>query len=321
VNIIKAAETSGGEVMKAVAQEAHMVDKPIRVLAIDDEVFNLEILTKHLNKAGFEAIEAKSGEEAWEYLRSHPDGVDIILMDKMMPGINGIDLTKKIKADPALRHIVVIIQTASVGTQAVVEGIESGAYYYLTKPYAAEVLISIVEAAAREYKQQAQMLDKAQDKKIIQSITQKIEFELRTIKEARSLAVHIGEFCSGGGKIALGLSGLLVNAVEHGNLGIGYHKKLELLNKGKWEEEISQRLESPEYKDRTVKVSMFREGRNLVIDIKDEGRGFDPSPYFDYDPSRITDPNGRGIAMANIMDDSKIEYLGSGNEVRCTIKI
>lgn len=311
--------TSGKSMMRAVAEEAHMVNRPVRVLAVDDEEFNLEILLKHLKKAGFEAIEARSGEEAWEYLQQNSSGVDIILMDKMMPGISGVELTKKIKADPRLKHIVIIMQTASVGTQAVVEGIESGVYYYLTKPYAAEVLLSIVAAAARHHQQQSQVMDKAQDRKQVLSMIKKCEFEYRTIDEARMLAVYLANFCSDPSRVALGIAGLLINAVEHGNLQIGYQKKTELLNDGKWEEEIEKRLNMPELKGRKVCVRMTRRDNGVVINIKDEGKGFDPKPYMDFDPSRITDPNGRGIAMANIVDGMEVEYPDKGNEAVVTI--
>mgnify|MGYP002784422865 CR=1 FL=1 len=306
--------------IRAVAEEANISNKPIRVLAVDDEQFNLEILVKHLKKAGFETIEAKNGEEAWEYLQKNPAGVDIILMDKMMPGINGVELTKKIKKDQKLKHIAVIMQTASVGTQAIVEGIEAGAYYYLTKPYAAEVLISIVAAAARDYRQQSAVADKAFEKKQILALIKKSEFEYKTIQDARSLAIYLASFCRDPARFAIGLAGLLVNAVEHGNLGIGYQKKLELLGERKLEEEIERRMKMPEFRDKKVTVKMLKEPEVVTINIIDEGNGFDPSPYLDFDPSRLTDPNGRGIAMARIMEGTSLQYVGKGNELICTIK-
>ena len=313
--------SSNDHSMRAVAREANIVNKPVRVLAVDDEEFNIEILSKHLNKAGFDTALARSGEEAWRYLEEHPGQVDIILMDKMMPGINGVELTRKIKADPKLKHIVVIMQTAAVGTQAVVEGIEAGVYYYLTKPYAAEVLISIVSAAARDFRQQNQVNNKFQDTSKVISTIKKCEFEFKTLEEARSLAIYIANLCPEPNKISMGLAGLFVNAVEHGNLNIGYQKKMELLNEGKYDQEIAKRFAIPEIKERFVYVKVTRENNQLFIYIKDQGNGFDPRPYLDFDPSRITDPNGRGIAMANIMENCKVEYLGKGNEVLCTVQL
>lgn len=147
----------------------------------------------------------------------------------------------------------------------------------------------------------------------------KCEFEYRTIDEARMLAVYLANFCSDPSRVALGIAGLLINAVEHGNLQIGYQKKTELLNDGKWEEEIEKRLNMPELKGRKVCVRMTRRDNGVVINIKDEGKGFDPKPYMDFDPSRITDPNGRGIAMANIVDGMEVEYPDKGNEAVVTI--
>lgn len=308
-------------VIRSVAEEARIKERPARVLAVDDEEFNLEILIKHLKKAGFDTAEANSGEAAWEYLKQNPDKVDIVLLDKMMPGMNGVELTRKIKADPQLKHIIVILQTASVGTQAVVEGIEAGAYYYLTKPYAAEVLISIVQSAARDFRQQSHAgKDKDIVKKDVLRLIHKSEFYFRTMEEARTLSIYLSHFARDPARVAIGISGLLVNAVEHGNLEIGYQRKTDLLREGLLEEEILRRQADPQYKDRRVFVKLNRERDKIFIHIKDQGPGFNPRPYLDFDPNRITDPNGRGIAMANLMEQCKIEFLGHGNEVLVTIQ-
>lgn len=151
---------------KKLFEQSHE-DKPIKVMAVDDEEFNLEILMKHLKKGGYEAVAASDGDEAWEYLQTHPaDDVHIMLLDKMMPRMSGLELLEKMKADPRFSHITVILQTASIGTQEMIEGIDAGAYYYLTKPYAAEVLMSVVHAAARDYRMHVYSLsDELQKKK------------------------------------------------------------------------------------------------------------------------------------------------------------
>ncbi len=70
------------------------------VLAVDDDEINLMILVKTIQDAGYAAKPFASGAEAWEYLHDHPDDVDIALLDKMMPGTNGIELLKLIKSEP-----------------------------------------------------------------------------------------------------------------------------------------------------------------------------------------------------------------------------
>ncbi len=298
-----------------------MVAEKLKVLAVDDEEFNLEILERHLKKAGFESIGIEDGEKAWNYLEQNPESVDIVLLDKMMPKMNGIDLLKKMKKHPTLKEIPVILQTASVGVQEVTEGIQAGAYYYLTKPFAAEMLISIVNAAARDYKQKGELLKKASQNKEILELMKNASFELRTLEEAKGLAVFLANCFPAPSRAVIGLSALLINAVEHGNLEIGYAKKTELHNSGKWEEEIKRRLELPEFKRRKVKVNFERGDLQIKVTIKDEGKGFNWKPYINFEPVRIADPNGRGIAMSNIVKGTKLEYIEPGNQVIYTYQL
>ncbi len=307
--------------VKIIAEDTNITKKTIRVLAVDDEEYNLEILVKHLEKGGYSVAQAKDGGEAWEYLQKHPLDVQVVLLDKMMPKMNGMEVLRRMKEHPQLKNITVIMQTASVGTKEVVEGIKAGAYYYLTKPYPAEVLMSIVDAAARDYVQNNELKNEVDKNDRVMAITKYSEFEYRTLGEARALAAHIGSFFPDSSRIVVSLASLMINAVEHGNLGIGYDKKLELLTEGKsdWEEEISKRVASPENAGKCVRVSMKREGNKTMVHIKDQGKGFNWKPYLDFDPSRITDPNGRGIAMAHIMSPGCIAYVGNGSEVVYTI--
>lgn len=295
-----------------------MTAEKMKVLAVDDEEFNLEILERHLKKAGYDSVAMEDGEKAWEYLEKNPESVDIVLLDKMMPKMNGIELLKKIKKHPSLKDIPVILQTASVGVQEVTEGIQAGAYYYLTKPFAAEMLISIVNAAARDHRQKAELLKKAGHNKAVLELMKTSAYEFRSLEDARGLAAFMANCFPVPSRAIIGLSALLINAVEHGNLELGYAKKTELLNSGKWEDEIKRRLELPEFKNRKVKVTYERGPLEIKVVIKDEGKGFNWKPYMNFEPVRITDPNGRGIAMSNIVKGSKILYNDSGNEVTYT---
>ncbi len=307
--------------LKAMAESAKLVEQPLKIMAVDDEEFNLEILIKHLEGAGYQTISFGSGDDAWFHLQKNPTDVDIILLDKMMPGMSGLEVLKKIKEHPELDHITVILQTASVGAQEVAEGIEAGAYYYLTKPYAAEVLLSIVNAAAEDYKQRNYLKSEVEKKDTVLQITKKSEFELRTIDEARALSSYLSSFFADPPRVLVGLSALIINAIEHGNLGIGYEKKSELVSNNTLEKEVERLLRVPENQDKKIQVTLEKEGSKVIIHIKDQGEGFDWKEYLDFDPSRMTDPNGRGIAMAHIMSPGTIEFLNKGNEVLYTIDL
>ncbi len=119
----------------------------------------------------------------------------------------------------------------------------------------------------------------------------------------------------------VGILALLFNAVEHGNLEIGYERKAELLAARKFEEEIKQRLNAPLYANKKVKVSFTRDPKQLTIRLQDGGNGFNWREYINFEPRRMTDPNGRGIAMANVMEPGGLKYIGNGNELEYTLKL
>jgi anti-sigma regulatory factor (Ser/Thr protein kinase) len=116
-----------------------------------------------------------------------------------------------------------------------------------------------------------------------------------------------------------GLNELMVNAVEHGNLGISYDKKMQLVLEGRWQEEIENRLAQPEYSRKYAILEYEASEKGRTVKIIDQGKGFDWNSYLDLSPSRATDPNGRGIAIAKMRSFPTLEYRGSGNEVICFV--
>ncbi len=113
-----------------------------RVLIIEDEphiVLSLEFL---LQRAGYETAVAVEGEDGLAQVRRHRP--DIVLLDVMLPRINGHDVCRAIKADPDLRDIPVIMLSAKGQEVEVMKGLELGAVAYVTKPFGnAEILEAI----------------------------------------------------------------------------------------------------------------------------------------------------------------------------------
>lgn len=103
------------------------------VLVVDDEVLNRKVATKILQKEGFSTLEAVDGNEALNILKDHK--VDLILMDLMMPNMDGFEATKIIKSDEKLSSIPLIIISALSDKNSILEGLELGANEYLTKPF------------------------------------------------------------------------------------------------------------------------------------------------------------------------------------------
>lgn len=144
-------------------------------------------------------------------------------------------------------------------------------------------------------------------------------FELRTLDEARHLAASLAARFPDPGAAVLGLVELMVNAVEHGNLRISTAEKADLLRRGVWEEEVKRRLLLPENAVKRVRVELCREPHALTLLIRDDGPGFDWKQYFELDPARAQEPNGRGIALARQLAFPDLEYLDGGCVARIVV--
>ncbi len=120
-----------------------------RILAVDDEEFNLEIMDYNLVRAGYEVVRAEDGIAALQRLEENAD-IDLIVLDRMMPKLDGMEFLKRIKADSRFQNIPVVMQTAAAASDQIMQGIKAGVQYYLTKPYEDAVLVSIVNAALQD---------------------------------------------------------------------------------------------------------------------------------------------------------------------------
>src|SRR5579862_5548703 len=113
---------------------------PERILVVDDNETNRDILEARLTANGYEVLHAGDGEQALEMATRHRP--DIILLDIMMPKINGIDVCRRLKGDTSLPFIPIVLVTAKADSNDVVKGLDAGADEYLTKPVDHKVLIA-----------------------------------------------------------------------------------------------------------------------------------------------------------------------------------
>ena len=254
------------------------MDKKIKILAVDDEDFNLDIITEYLEGAGFEVVGASDGVIALEQLKQHPD-VSVIVLDRMMPNMDGMAMLKILNEDEALKDIPVIMQTAAASSKQIQEGIEAGVYYYLAKPYNEALLLSIVRAALRDSVGRTEMLEQVQKQKRMLGLMEKGRFRFRTLEETHNLSYFIANCFPDPKHMVYGLNELMVNAVEHGNLGISYAEKMDLILAGKWQEEIENRLSQPEYKDKYAVLEYIANEQGITVTIIDQGQGFDWKEY------------------------------------------
>jgi len=122
-----------------------------KVLVVDDEQNILELLDYNLKKDGYEVIRADTGEKAVELLeKAKPD---IVLLDQMLPGIDGLNVLKKIRSNESLSGMPVIMVTARSEEIDKIIGLELGADDYITKPFSVRELSARVKALLRRTRQ------------------------------------------------------------------------------------------------------------------------------------------------------------------------
>jgi class 3 adenylate cyclase/CheY-like chemotaxis protein len=120
---------------------------PPRILIVDDNETNRDILLTRLSKHGYELAQAADGEEALAAAREWLP--DLILLDVMMPKLDGFEVCRRLKADTSLPFIAIILVTAKASTEDVVTGLEAGADEYLTKPIDQVALVARVKSVLR----------------------------------------------------------------------------------------------------------------------------------------------------------------------------
>ncbi len=123
-----------------------IVVKP-RILLVDDEAAQREVIAYNLAASGFDVVEAQDGEEAM--LLVAEDRPDLIVLDWMMPNVSGIEVCRRLRADPATRSIPIIMLSARMDVPDRVRGLETGADDYVGKPYSMVELMARIQANLR----------------------------------------------------------------------------------------------------------------------------------------------------------------------------
>lgn len=291
-----------------------------RLLVVDDDEQALRFLVELLQMEGYQTDAVADGAAAWSLLEMSGPDYALVITDRRMPRLDGMQLLARIKGDTRLRDLPVIFQTGLAGEDEVVEGIRAGVYHYLTKPYKPRRLLSVVAAAVADGARYRDLRQEVNAQASAMALIDSGTFRCRTLDQTRALACLVANACPRPQAAVTGLSELLLNAVEHGNLGISYEEKSELLGNGHWIEEVERRLALPEQMRRSVELRLERGPEAVRIVIRDQGAGFEPARYLDFDPLRATDAHGRGIALARLMSFDALEYIGCGNEVVATMR-
>lgn len=128
-----------------------------RVLIVDDNDLNLDLLQRQVKKAGYEPVCANGGRQALEFLETAP--YDLVLLDVMMPDIDGVEVLKKLKSLPDLKDLPVIMVSALDESETTTTCIDLGAEDYLTKPFDPIILCSRIGACLQAAKLESMSRD------------------------------------------------------------------------------------------------------------------------------------------------------------------
>ena len=117
------------------------------ILVVDDEEDILELVRYNLSQEGYQVLCAQTGEKSLQILKSEP--VDLMILDLMLPGIDGFSVAQRVKNDPRTRHIPIVMLTAKDSEADVVNGLQIGAEDYIIKPFSPKILIARVQKILR----------------------------------------------------------------------------------------------------------------------------------------------------------------------------
>ncbi|RMH69574.1 MAG: response regulator [Gemmatimonadetes bacterium] len=117
------------------------------ILAVDDDPDILELIEYNLGKEGYRVTGVSSGEDAFIFLNT--ESPDLIILDLMLPGMQGMDVCRKVRSNPHLNAVKIIMLTAKGEESDIITGLDTGADDYMTKPFSPNVLLARVKAILR----------------------------------------------------------------------------------------------------------------------------------------------------------------------------
>lgn len=285
-----------------------------RILTVDDDRLSSFVMSEKLINLGYAVDVCDSGAQALDTLSEAPDAFDVVLLDRMMPEMDGIEVVRRLAKHESLRHVPVVMVTGANTPEDMREGIDVGVFHYLAKPVDSALLQSVVSAALRQGAVNKALREDAVGATAFDQLTA-ARFTFRTMSQAQMLAGFLANCFPDPDRALHGLAALLFNAVEHGLLEIGFERKGELLRDGALHDEIERLSNLESNKAKSAEVSIARKADGVYVVVTDNGPGFRWKEFVTIDSSRASTGHGRGIAQAKATSFDKLTYNESGNRV------
>lgn len=284
----------------------------LKILIIENDFISRSYLSELLSLYQYNCLTAYNATDGLDvYLSEHPD---VIICNMLLPGMSGMEFLQQVRENDKKTRI--IIMSAFTSERLVVQVFRLGANDFLKKPIQDCDILPILKRYEDE------MLDVRKPFDYGEVTEGKVVFVFNTVMDApsnivRRLIDEINpEFFDEGDlvTIEMGLSELVTNAIEHGNLSITFDEKSKATDSNMLQDLYEQRLSDEKYAARIVTVTYEYNADECSWLIEDQGDGFDLSKV--PDPTaveNIESLHGRGIMMMRLFFDS-ITYLGCGNQ-------
>ncbi|MFZ2959904.1 MAG: response regulator [Candidatus Ozemobacteraceae bacterium] len=288
----------------------------LNVLIADNLSETRDGLAEIIVSKGHSVLTARDGLEGQRlFERYHPD---LVITDVHLPRLSGLELLESIRrTDPAA---LVVVAAAFGDVESIIAALHLRATNFIQKPPRPEEVVTLLRkyaaiTEARLYGAEILHMMSHQQFSMqidnhIHLVPQITDFLVRATHEALSSQSRM--------EIRLGLTELIANAIEHGNLEISYSEKTEAMGKTDktLDELFATRRAHPILGKRRVSVSFALTTQGCEWIITDQGAGFDwkglPDPL---SPEHLLETHGRGIFLARFQFD-EMEYMGQGNQVR-----
>jgi CheY-like chemotaxis protein len=287
----------------------------MKVLIVDDDDNSRELLKGLVEEQGYPAVVAPDGQRGLESFRSvRPD---IVFSDVRMPKMNGLELLEAIRQED--QSAIVILVTGFGCEDYAIQALRSGANDYIHKPIfdtdfvpLMRKLAGLVENRSTEREVRAMFAHRTFTLEIDNTL-ERVPVIAEQLLEETGRAIPQDQRDG----VRMGLIELLMNAIEHGNLGITYEQKGAALRQHDGLARLTGiRLDQPDLAARRVTVYCRIDAETCEWVITDEGAGFDwESVPEATEGEAIYASHGRGILLCRLYFDS-VEYQGLGNVVR-----
>ncbi|MGE0408695.1 MAG: hypothetical protein AB7P23_05460 [Amphiplicatus sp.] len=279
------------------------------ILSSRDE--RLIALEKIIEAKGYLCTTFSSSDDALAAARRAGSAKKVLFID----GLCGSMPTSLDSFAEAPADLVLVLISGGADYAQISDALRKAAFMVLKAPMAKEMLDCVVDAAVNEA---GRRLALAAEWRRMAGALKRIEtgkFRFRTIEEADALSRLLAFAFPEPDRAARGLSELMHNAVEHGNLEIGFREKSRLLDDDMLGAEIARRLQDPRYQARVAEAVLARRDDGVYVVIKDAGAGFDWSEFVKFSPARAAHRNGRGIQVARLTCFDKLSFNETGNLV------